>query len=202
MATVRMSDKTKAYITKQMIIAAENQSNEEVLELIEKKKHYREILLQQIKENQNRKISQIGYTRKSSKSPPKELDISGDGSGILKPYRRFRKAVRPPGSAVDSRARIFPGAARETRGKEVSFDEGYIRNRSKSPNNEDLEIQVNNGQINVETQTDTSVTKLVVPIYKQTQEFLRHQKSLPPFPMSYSSHPINEMHMQVQCKLA
>ena len=34
--------------------------------------------------------------------------------------------------------------------------------------------------------------------YRQTEDFLKHQKQLPPYPRSYSSHPANEIHMQVQ----
>jgi hypothetical protein len=36
--------------------------------------------------------------------------------------------------------------------------------------------------------------------YRETEQFEKHQNDLPPYPKSYSSHPINEMHMQVQGK--
>ena len=34
--------------------------------------------------------------------------------------------------------------------------------------------------------------------YKLTKEYKKHKEGLPPFPRSYSSHPINEIHMKIQ----
>lgn len=186
---MQLTNREKAYVTKQMLLVAENQSSEEVVELIEKKRLYREQLMQQMRDNQNRRSAMAEDERNRSRSP-EEAVITNSNKGV----RRLRKALRPPGSAVESPNRVFPGSAIK-RQQERSLD--AFKQRSKSPL-EDQSIRLSIDQINVETQTDPKITSKGVPIYKQTEAFLEHQKNLPPFPRSYSNHPVNELNMQVQ----
>ena len=50
------------------------------------------------------------------------------------------------------------------------------------------------------TSVDSQHRRKVPFAYKQTEDFLRHQKELPPFPKSYSTQG-NEIHMQIQRSL-
>ena len=77
-------------------------------------------------------------------------------------------------------------------------------------NSEEAHINLDRSDINIGEKSELSQEKSLYvekskrpvqkrqPAYKQTEAFENHQKELPPFPKSYSSHPVNEIHMQVQ----
>lgn len=69
---MHFTNQQKAYITKELILQAENRSDEELQAMMDKKKKYREQLLEQIRQNQERKAisSRVEKERARSIEPP------------------------------------------------------------------------------------------------------------------------------------
>lgn len=76
----------KAAIVKESIIQAENRSDEEVQLLLEKKKNYRDQLLEQIRQNQERRA------KAGSKEREYSLEISPKGMNSLCRQKSRKKA--------------------------------------------------------------------------------------------------------------
>lgn len=61
---LQLNSRAKAQLTNTTIVQAENQSNQEVLDMIRKKHEYRDGLLQQIRDNQERRIGLLQRGRR------------------------------------------------------------------------------------------------------------------------------------------
>lgn len=62
------TNQQKAYIAKESILQAENRSDDEMQNMMDKKRKYREQLLEQIRQNQERKVLASRAEDKRSKS--------------------------------------------------------------------------------------------------------------------------------------
>lgn len=60
---LQLNPRIKAQLTNTTIVQAENQSNQDVMDMLRKKQLYKEGLLQQIRENQERRMGMLGRKR-------------------------------------------------------------------------------------------------------------------------------------------
>ena len=89
---LQLNSRAKAQLTNTTIVQAENQSNQEVLDMIRKKQEYRDGLLQQIRENQERRIGLLQRVRKENAASVDVQASQNLGQGGGKGRRREKSA--------------------------------------------------------------------------------------------------------------